>query len=755
MLSSLLVAAYFALPGLTSKYILYVAIGLVGPAFIAGGLRLHRPTSRLPWVLLMIYCVLSSAADGMENIGYGLILHQPVPLPSIADAVYLSAYPFLYFGVIRLCHRPDEPGSRENYADAAIVAIAALALSWHFLMGSYFHDGSIAVFGKIVTLAYPTADLGVLFIVVRSLVFGSGRLPFHRILTVALLMSFVADSIYDVMVLYGSYQVGNVIDAGWLLNYLLMGVAALHPTVTGPVPESDQAPDARRRIPALALAGAVAPGILLIGTLVGVSVDVAVIASTSIVVFCLITLRMSWLFDRIRAQTAKARSDAAALEEALSRRDALEYDLRHQAFHDSLTELPNRAMLHEELARTIASCTRANQSFALCLCDLDGFKAVNDMLGHQNGDLLLRVVAERLLQVVRVADTVARLGGDEFAVLLTGPGVKEAAPQITDRIVAALREPVELVGRQVGVSVSVGMAFGGRGSSAERLLQEADTAMYEAKRHGKSRWELFEGAMQSEALERLEVTNGFRGSLERAEFFLEYQPQFSLTDGRLEGFEALVRWHHPTRGDLGPGRFIELAESTGFIIELGRWVLEEACAQAAVWFTDSSTMTMSVNISGRQLQGGQLGDDVATALALSGLRPGQLVLEVTETSLIADSEETTAILNRLKRIGVGLALDDFGTGYASLAYLRRLPLDVLKIDKSFVDALREPGQEGPALMQTILGFAGVLGLRTVAEGIEHEEQRQLLVDLGCDSGQGYLLARPMAEKDIDNLLLEA
>jgi diguanylate cyclase len=737
---------YFSLPSSTSQNIAYVLFGLASVAAIAWALRIHRPPDRLGWFLLMAGNLCSVIGDAIENIGYNLLLHRPIPVPSIADAFYLAAYPFLFAGIARLCRSPAQRGGRENYADAAILSIGALALSWHFLMGSYLHDDAMSSFGKLVIMAYPIMDLGILFIVIRSLLFGGARLPFQKILALSMASMLVADFTYDILVLHGGYAIGDAVDAGWLLNYVLVGVAALHPSMTGPRAEIVDHFGARRRIPLLALAGFIAPGILLVGSLTGASVDVPVIAATSIVMFLLISVRMSWLFDRVRAQTMQAQADAAALAEALRIRESLEFDLRHQAFHDSLTGLANRTLLHDRIQHALAATNRSEGLAAVCLCDLDGFKVVNDSLGHQYGDHLLTVASRRLTSIVGPGDTVARLGGDEFAVLMDAARSKEAAVEVAERIVDVLREPVDIDGHQLGMSASVGLAFGQPGKTAEQLLSEADTAMYEAKARGKGRWEVFQPSMHVRSRQRLDLVNAFRGSLQRSEFFVEYQPQFGLSEGRLVGFEALLRWDHPTLGRVEPDHFVPLAEETGFIIPLGRWVLETACDQIATWTSCFGTpVTMAVNLSAHQLQDRNLCDDIRTTLAMTGLAAEQLVLEFTESTLLDDTDEITAIFAQLKAIGVKLALDDFGTGYSSLSYLRRYPLDILKIDRSFVEPLGDPGDQATALMATIIQFARTLGLDTVAEGIEHQLQHRVLAALGCDTGQGRLLSSPLGK----------
>jgi len=736
---------YFLLPGVAAKDIAYVVIGLTSTLAMAVAVRLHRPAARLCWWLLVAASLSSVTGNGVQNIVYGMVLHRPLPFPSIADALYLGCYPVFFVGLALLTRPRAKVGSRENYADATILVLAALAISWSFVMRSYFHDHSMGGLGRLVMLGYPAMDLGLLFILVRSLIFGAARLPVHRILMASFASMLVADFGYDVLSLHNSYATGNPIDAGWLLSFVLMAVAALHPTMANPPRAVTDEPETRRRIPVLAVAGLVAPVILLVGSELGVLVDVPVIAGTSIVVFALVALRMSWLFDRTRSQTRQLQADAVELQEALVARDSLESELRYQAFHDGLTGLANRTLLHDRVEHALAGSAHAGGVVAVCFCDLDSFKTVNDSLGHRQGDELLCIAAKRLQSIVRPGDTVARLGGDEFAVLMDSVASPEAATAVAARIVAVLRNPVDIDGRPINLSVSVGVAFGAAETTTEQILSEADAAMYAAKANGKSRYATFEASMHRKNVERLELTNGFSGALERSEFFLQYQPQFSMSDSRLEGFEALARWDHPRLGPVSPGRFIPLAEETGFIVALGRWVLETACEHAAVWFArHDSDLTMSVNLSGRQLQDEQLCDDIRTALALSGLPPHKLVLEFTESILMADCEEVTTTLAELKGIGVQLALDDFGTGYSSLGYLQRFPLDALKIDKSFVDPLGGPDYNDAALVSAI----------TVAEGIEEEVQKGVLTRLGCDSAQGFLMGRPLDEEKVTALLVD-
>jgi diguanylate cyclase (GGDEF)-like protein len=738
------VAVYFAMPGLAAKDYMYTAIGVASTVAVWFGVRLHRPASRAAWYLLAGANACFVLGDVYFNM-YDLVLHRDIPVPSGADALYLLGYPFLFAGVFLLGRARTSTRERETWADAAIVCVGALALSWQSLMSSYAHDDTIGAFGRFVTMAYPIMDIGVLLIVVRALLSGIARRTADKLVILSVVAMLIADFAYDVLQLNGSYSSGNPVDAGFLLNYVLIAVAALHPTMADPVAES---PGDRllspRWVPLVAVAGFVSPAILLLGAIFGFGTDVPVLAATSIVLFSLVVTRFSWLYSGARRQAALLTERGESLQVALDVQRSLQEELRHQAFHDGLTGLPNRALLHDRVEHALASTSRLGTTVGLFFCDLDGFKAVNDSLGHQVGDAVLVSAAHRLQTIVRRGDTVARLGGDEFAILLENVENTEVGVSLAARIVDILREPLMIGDRQINVSVSFGVAFSDDVVTAEQLLSEADTAMYEAKASGKDRHSVFEPRMRSLVEDRLAITGAFHGSIERGEFSLEYQPQISLADGCLEGFEALVRWDHPTLGRIGPYRFIPLAEDTGFIVQLGAWVLEAACREAAAWpNAGRPPLMLAVNLSARQLESQSLMADVERALRVSGLDPRRLVLEITESVLMVDRSRTLTALESLRRLGIRIAIDDFGTGYSSLGYLRDLPVDVLKIDKSFVDPLAEPEAEGAAFVQMILRLARDLDLATVAEGVESPEQQEVLARLHCQSAQGYLISRPL------------
>ncbi|HZG62970.1 MAG TPA: EAL domain-containing protein [Rubrobacteraceae bacterium] len=439
----------------------------------------------------------------------------------------------------------------------------------------------------------------------------------------------------------------------------------------------------------------------------------------------------------------------------ITKRRALEESLRYQALHDPLTDLPNRTLFMDRLEHTLSLATRRPRLSAVLFVDLDDFKVVNDSLGHEAGDALLVTVAERLRSYLRPEDTVARFGGDEFAVLLENiMGVSDAT-RAAGRIVEGLREPFVVEGREVFISPSIGIVLAT--SSREQLkdlLRKADIAMYVAKGKGKGRYEVFNSTMNVQALERLEVEHDLRRAIERGELRVHYQPKVLVKTGRIVGTEALVRWEHPERGLLQPATFIPIAEETGLIVPLGRWVLAEACRQTRRWqelYPSDPPWVVCVNISGVQLRYPELAKDVGRVLQETGLEPGSLDLEITEGILVENEPSNLATLRELKNLGVKLIIDDFGTGYSSLSYLKRLPADFLKIDRSFVEGLgKDPKDEG--IVSAVIALARVLGMEEIAEGVETTEQATHLRELSCRFAQGYLFSKPLPAEGIDALL---
>jgi diguanylate cyclase (GGDEF)-like protein len=430
--------------------------------------------------------------------------------------------------------------------------------------------------------------------------------------------------------------------------------------------------------------------------------------------------------------------------------------VNERGFRDPLTGLANRLLFEDRINHTLDRANERGGTLAVLFLDLDEFKGVNDNLGHAAGDELLVAAAERIGGCVRGHDTVARLGGDEFAILLDG-GDPTSAAEVCERIFEALRRPFVLHGKELLITVSIGVATNADRPTTEGILRNADVAMYRAKGNGRARYENFDPEMHARTISRLEMRAELKRALEHEEFVLHYQPIVDLETDRLVSVEALIRWKHPTRGMIYPLEFITVAEETGQIVEIGAWVIDEACRQLRHWRTQepgASDLRLNVNLSPRQLRDPTTADRVAAAIWRNGIKPECLVLEITESALADEHEEQTAErLNQLKDLGVKLAIDDFGTGYSSLARLGRLPVDSIKIDKSFVDGLLH-GAEDSALARAVLKLGGTLGLETTAEGIETTGQLDTLRSLGCVNGQGFYLSRPMEADQVPALLTE-
>jgi diguanylate cyclase (GGDEF)-like protein/PAS domain S-box-containing protein len=431
--------------------------------------------------------------------------------------------------------------------------------------------------------------------------------------------------------------------------------------------------------------------------------------------------------------------------------------LEHQASHDGLTGLPNRRLFTQRLTEALASVLRRRRRIAIMFLNLDDFKMINDSLSHQHGDRVLQELARRLMNSVSIGDTVARLGGDEFAVLLNDVRSKTQVRRTAERIRRVVSKPVVIGERIVSTHPSIGIALSDRTLDPDLLLRNADLAMYEGKAAGKNRTVIFDAMLETRLLERLDLERELSGALESRQLEVHYQPLYELATGGLVGAEALLRWHHPRWGLVAPDRFIPIAELTGLIVPIGLWVMEQACAQTRSWLnaaTVSENFEISVNVSGLQLQTPGLADDLAGILERTGLEAGRLVLEVTESTAMGDVQASFQALHRLKALGVRLAIDDFGTGYSSLSHLKHFPIDILKIDRSFVSGSDADGHDR-AIIRAVVTLARSLRLSVTAEGIETADQLAFLRDLGCDQGQGYLLGRPAPPAKLQRVLLDA
>ncbi|MGE5468893.1 MAG: putative bifunctional diguanylate cyclase/phosphodiesterase, partial [Ignavibacteria bacterium] len=440
----------------------------------------------------------------------------------------------------------------------------------------------------------------------------------------------------------------------------------------------------------------------------------------------------------------------------ITERKQNEERLAHMANHDALTGLPNRHLLLDRLRNAIALSQRSDEVIGLLFLDIDNFKWINDSLGHASGDRLLMAVAERLTGMVRASDTVARLGGDEFVVLLTQTGSDLEIAQIAEKVIACVARPLDLFGHEFHVTTSMGISsYPNDAQDAESLLKHADTAMYAAKNAGKNQYRYFDPAMNRAALERVELEQELRQAIKRNEFELHYQPKYCASRDSICGAEALIRWHHPKLGLVSPARFIPLAEETSLIIDIGEWAIRSACEQVVAWQRAGfNPRRIAVNLSAIQLESDSFVPAVERILKETGAPVDSLEFELTESMVLRHPERSVATLERLRRLGIRLALDDFGTGYSSLSYLKRLPVDVLKVDRSFIEGVPTSADDCQ-IVQMIIALAKSVHLEVVAEGIETPAQRDFLIELGCDFLQGYLIAKPMPAQQLTELLTPA
>jgi diguanylate cyclase len=466
---------------------------------------------------------------------------------------------------------------------------------------------------------------------------------------------------------------------------------------------------------------------------------------------CANALTRKWQYERI------VRRQVESLEQVVTARtqglEAANKQLRHLATHDALTGLPNRVLMDDRLSQAVVQAERHGETFAIVLLDLDRFKLVNDSLGHRAGDELLKEVARRLKSVVRTVDTVARLGGDEFVLIVSPGGEQDSAQHVAQRIIDAMRVPVRVADVEVHTSPSIGIAlYPQDGTNIELLLARADAAMYCAKQRGRNNFQCFTPDMTTATQEKVRLETDLHVALEHNQFVLHYQPKVNTKTGVVHGAEALLRWQHPVRGEIQPGEFIHIAEESGLIGAIGTWVMNEACRQARAWQLDGlPSMRIAVNLSASQFRQGDIVAMIRSALERADLEPRFLEVELTESAVMTDPEESIAILERLSEMGVLVSVDDFGTGYSSMSYLRRFPIDKLKIDRGFISQVTSRPEEA-SIVRAIISLAHSLKLKVVAEGVESTEQLDFLKRLGCDQYQGYHFSRALPSSQFEELI---
>ncbi len=1004
LLTSAYVLAHFSGPAWLNNGLVFNLIGGSSVAALIVGAEENAGGRRLPWYLLALGQGLFVAGDVLAY-NYGRLFGGPLPFPSIADVFHLAFYPCLVAGMLLLIHERKESRERAGLIDALIVTVALATLLWVYLIAPYAEDGGLSVLTRLTSMAYPTMDILVFGVVARVAAGSHRREPAFAFLLSAAVVLLLSDATFGWNLREGGYGTGDLAAAGWAVFYVLLGTAALHPSMrqlAEPGPEAD-ARLTRARLALLACASLTAPLVIVVREALHEPLDVDVLTGGAVLLFSLVLLRLAGIVHRneeatsreaalriagealvtastrediyraalqgarsvveedvgaclyldadgetllpveytdggidglselrlaelpepvrrrtpaqrvvrlrsgssticlaplflreelagvlavqsaeplaraaeeslatlaaevalalhsaaLTEQTLQQRSEArlssliknssdvvcivgrdgsvryvspsieqmfghppesiaesalidivhpeetqrvlafiAALagqppgapataefrvrhatdcwrdvealgtnllaEEAIagivinirdiSERKAFQAELEHQAFHDTLTGLPNRALFRNRVEHALVSRRRDRLPVAILFLDIDDFKNINDSLGHAAGDEVLQEVGRRLEDCMRPVDTAARLGGDEFAILIRDAESELHSVEIAQRVMAALAVPLALADRAVTLATSVGIAFSDQGmigsKDADELLRNADAAMYMAKESGKGHYQIFQPDMHARALARLELKSDLQRALDCGEFTLRYQPIMDLRRGDIAGMEALVRWQHPTRGLVQPGDFIPLLEDTGLIVPVGRFVLREACQWASVMQKEcprEPPLSIAVNVSATQLQRPEFIDEVRCALRDSGIPPNSLTLELTESVMMQDLELSLLRLNALRALGAKLAIDDFGTGYSSLNYIRQFPMDILKIDRSF---LMDPNPDSEELTEAIVALARIFKLEAVAEGIESGGQVAALQGIDCDYGQGFHFARPLSRQQI-------
>jgi diguanylate cyclase (GGDEF)-like protein len=715
--SSGLAAIYFYMLNGTAASV-YWNVGvatMVAYGFVAVS-RLDR--NRAAWAVILI----GQACFLIGDVCFSLLEHvfHSEAYPNIGDLFYVAGYPFIAAGLVMLLRSRNESRDTGGVIDGFIVATSIGVLLWVFFVEPTALDNTLPVIERIITVAYPAGDLLLIAIGAQLAVRQVRRQAPYWILSVALLALLVADLGYLYQSLYtGGYAEGDPVDYGWWISYALIVAVLLHPHV-GEIASAPTKATPRlspRRIVLLSLVTMAAPLTIAARSMAGATLQLPVLLGGTVVLFGLVVARLVAMARELEASRTL---------------------LLHEATHDGLTGLGNRTLFSDEVEAALSSGVPVA---VLCL-DLDDFKMVNDSLGHPAGDVVLQVVGERLLSLLRPGDAVARLGGDEFAMLVSGPDAATGGA-VAQRVLSAIRQPIGLPGPEghtVHTNVSVGVAHSNSDSSVEALLRDADIAMYLAKQSGKGHHEIFQPGMRQDMIDRLELRIDLGEALARNEFVLHYQPIVEVSTGRPVGVEALLRWDHPRRGRVEPMQFIPLAEETELIVPIGRWVLMEACRRAVELDPRSDGLEIAVNVSAVQLRHPGLVDDVLRALESAGLDPSRLILELTESAVISDLDAAAITLCELRTHGVRIALDDFGAGYASLQHLRAFPVDIVKLDRSFVvNSL----QHDSTVLSGLIEMASNLGMETVGEGIEEPSQLAMLRSLHCRYAQGFLIARPM------------
>ena len=706
------ILVYYILPkGGVAQAILLTAVNASAAAAAWRGAVRANGLNRVVWAALAAAMTLSTLANG-PYYAYPLITGQAVPFPGPVDILWLLTYPCFVVALLAFA-KQRRGGHQGDLLDAAIMTIAGGTLMWLFVIGPSIRAPGESVFTHLVSAAYPCMDLVVFAVLVRLSLSGLSKSGASRLLAASFIALLAADLVYAMGILNVSYAPGGPTDGLWMASYLLIGIAATHPTARSfpRLPSTVHVQVNKSRLIFLCVAVLVGPLLLVFA-----AKDVAIVAAASGLSFLLVMARMTGLNWSLAA---------------------LGVELEEQATTDGLTGLLNRSAFTQAIA---AALQDGHERVGMLMIDLDDFKRVNDLAGHSSGDAVLVEVAQRMQSIGRSTDVMARLGGDEFAVLVTG---QTDATRLGERLIDVLRAAFLVGGRTFSIGASVGFVQAREGMEPEALVQEADIAMYAAKERGKNRLVAFTPSMHTEIVDEQDFAHELELALERNQMHLMYQPIVRLDDEAIVGYEALARWTHPRLGEVPPDRFIPVAEVSGAILSIGRWVLRTALHDLTrIDASRATPLTMNVNISAVQLLEPAFASEVATALETAGVSGEHLVLEITEGAFVDEKSIAGDQLRQLRALGILVSVDDFGTGYSSLAYLQRLPVEELKIARLFVDGIDKGRVEGSAA-RAIIRMCDALGLRCIAEGVEREGQIAPLREAGCEFAQGYQFGRPI------------